>query len=161
MQEAASSGKVVSLHLHPPVSGDPFLSVGEVRAEAGQGIVGDARFFGRKNRQGEPSRRQVSLISRELLAEHAAAHGLRVIEPGAVRANIETAGIDLGRLVGSQVKVGGAVLFFYEARTPCEKMERIAPGLCKSMAHGRQGVMAEVIVSGEIRVGDRVHPVKV
>jgi MOSC domain-containing protein YiiM len=153
---SAPAGKVVSLHLHPATSGDPLQSVGEIRAEAGKGIVGDARIFGRKDRKGEASRRQISLMAREQIAQHAAALGLPAITPGAVRANIETAGIDLLSLLGQEVKVGGAVLLFYEARTPCGKMDLVAPGLRELMTQNRQGVMAQVVRSGDIRVGDRI-----
>lgn len=119
-------------------------------------MVGDARFFGRLDREGKPKKRQVSLIAREQIAAHAAALGLDAIEPGAVRANIETTGIDLMQLVGQQVSVGGATLLFYEPRTPCPKMDAVAEGLQKLMGNGRQGVMAQVIASGEIRVGDSI-----
>ncbi len=152
-------GKVASLHLHPAISGDPLQAMDEVRAEAGEGIVGDRRIFGRKDRKGEPSRRQISLMAREQIAQHAAMLGLPAIAPGAVRANIETAGIDLIALLGQAVKVGGAVLLFYEARTPCGKMDVVAPGLRELMANDRQGVMAQVISSGEIRVGDTIAAV--
>jgi MOSC domain-containing protein YiiM len=150
-------GRVASLHLHPATSGDPLQSVGEIRAEAGKGIVGDARIFGRKDRAGEPSRRQISLIAREQINQHAATLGLPGIAPGAVRSNIETAGIDLMALLGQEVQVGGAVLLFYEARTGCVKMDLIAPGLRELMANGRLGVLAQVIRSGDIRIGDEIR----
>jgi len=156
MTNGSQVGKVVSLHLHPATSGDPLQAVSEIRAEVGKGIVGDARIFGRKDRKGEPSRRQISLMAREQIARHATALSLAAIPPGAVRANIETAGIDLLSLLGQEVKVGSAVLLFYEARTPCGKMDLVAPGLRELMAHGRQGVMAQVVRSGEIRVGDEI-----
>jgi len=156
MTNGSQVGKVASLHLHPAISGDPLQSVNEIRAEAGKGIAGDARMFGRKDRKGEPSRRQISLMAREQIAQHAAALGLPAIAPGAVRANIETAEVDLILLIGQLVKVGGAVLFFYEPRTPCGKMDLVAPGLRELMAHGRQGVMAQVVISGDIRVGDAI-----
>jgi MOSC domain-containing protein YiiM len=152
-------GTVESLHLHPDVSGETLQAVREVYAEAGKGLAGDARVFGRKNQKGEPSRRQVSLIAREEIARHAAALGLPSIPPGAVRSNIETAGIDLGSFLGREMAVGQAVLLFYEARTPCWKMDRIAPGLQARMAQGRQGVLAQVIRSGWIRAGDAIGPV--
>lgn len=151
-------GKVASLHLHSEIPGAPLCDVSEVYAEAAKGLVGDARFFGRKNQNGEPRRRQVSLISREEIARHAAALGLPEIVPGAVRSNIETAGLDLVSLLGREVAVGDAVLLFYEARTPCLKMDRVAPGLQAIMAQGRQGVLAQVIRSGWIRAGDDIRP---
>jgi MOSC domain-containing protein YiiM len=152
-------GRVESLHLHPKVAGEALQAVGEVYAEAGKGLVGDARVFGRKNQKGEPSRRQVSLIAREEIARHAAVLGLTEIPPGKVRSNIETTGIDLVSLIGREMEVGQAVMLFYEARTPCWKMERIAPGLQARMSQGRQGVLAQVLRSGWIRAGDAIRPV--
>lgn len=157
MTNGSPIGKVASLHLHPAVGGEPLQSVNEVRAEAGMGIVGDTRVFGRKSSNGKLTRRQVSLIGREQIAQHAATLGLPEITPGAVRANIETTGIDLISLIGKQIKVGDAVLLFYEARTPCYKMDKVAPGLQKQMANGRQGVMAQVISGGAIRIGDEIR----
>ena len=51
------------------------------------------------------------------------------------------------------------VLYFYEARTPCAKMDALCPGLRESMKNQRQGVVAEVIQSGLIRVGDLILPI--
>ena len=150
-------GTVASLHLHPEVAGEPLRSVGEVCAEAGQGIAGDARVFGRTDRAGKITRRQVSLIAREEIERHAAALGVAGIPPGAVRSNIETSGIELLAFLGCEMEVGEAVLLFYEARTPCHKMDRIAPGLQALMSQGRQGVMAQIVRSGKIRVGDEIR----
>ena len=132
-------------------------SVEQFEVVAEKGILGNPRKFGAVSRStGQPSKRQVSLIEREQIAEHAATLGLQSIPPGVVRSNIETSGIDLIALVGKQIQIGDAVLFFYEARTPCEKMDRICPGLRALMEDNRQGVMAQVIRSGIIRVGDAV-----
>lgn len=127
--------------------------------EAGKGIVGNLRYFARRSRSGGFSKRQVSLIEREMIAEHAAMLGLQTVAPGTVRSNIETFGVDLVALVGKQVEIGTATLFFYEPRTPCSKMDEICPGLRNLMEDGRQGVMAQVIRSGRIQVGDAIRPV--
>jgi MOSC domain-containing protein YiiM len=111
----------------------------------GKGIAADARYFGRLSREsGQPSRRQVTLIEREQIAEHAAGLGLPAIAPGAVRSNIETAGINL------------IVLRLYAPRDPCAKMDAICQGLRARMMDQRQGVLAEVVRSGKVRVGDRI-----
>jgi MOSC domain-containing protein YiiM len=36
-------------------------------------------------------------------------------------------------------------------------MDRIAPGLQALMSQGRQGVLAQVVRSGKIRVGDKIQ----
>lgn len=152
-------GRVASLHLHPAEPGTPLQAVEAVEVVAGHGIQGDTRYFGRLSRDtGQPTRRQVTLIEREQIAEHAAALGLPSITPGAVRSNIETTGINLILLLGREVEIGGAVLRLYAPRDPCAKMDAICQGLRALMMNSRQGVLAEVIRSGTIRVGDPICP---
>lgn len=152
-----NSGTISSLHLHPEEPGKPLLAVHEIEVVAGKGIQGDTRYFGKLSRHtGQPNRRQVSLIEREQVSEHAGALGMPSIPPGAVRANIETTGINLVGLVGREVRIGDAVLFLYERRDPCSKMDALCQGLRARMENGHQGVMAEVRRSGRIRLGDTV-----
>ena len=132
--------------------------VQEIEAVEQRGIRGNPRKFGVISRStGLQSKRQVSLMEREQIAEHAAALGLETIAPGEVRANIETTGINLVALVGHEVQIGEAILYFYEARIPCEKMDRICDGLRGLMEDGKQGVLAQVVRTGMIRVGDSVE----
>jgi MOSC domain-containing protein YiiM len=93
-----------------------------------QGIAQDPRYF-RRPSFGKPAKRQVTLIGCEQLAEHAAALGLKSLPNGIVRSNIEVEGIDLVSLIGCRIRVGEAVLELIEPRTPCSKMDEIAPGL--------------------------------
>jgi MOSC domain-containing protein YiiM len=122
-----------------------------------KGILGEPRYFGRMSSGGQPSRRQVSLIEREQIAEHAAALGLPSIPPGAVRANIETNGLKLVSLVGRQIQIGEAILLVSAPRDPCAKMDAICQGLRDLMTHSRQGVLAQILQSGKIRVGDEIR----
>ncbi len=156
---AATTGRVASLHLHPPTSGGPLQSVEMMELIEAKGIVGDHRYFGRLSRTtGKITRRQVSLIEREQIAEHAVSLGLETISPGAVRANIETFGINLIQLIGSEVEIGEAILKFYEPRDPCRQMDAVCQGLRERMMNSRQGVMAEIVKSGVVRIGDTVQP---
>ena len=154
-----TAGRVASLHLHPEKSGDAMSTVEVIEVLAGKGIVGNGRYFERISRTGRPGKRQVSLIEREQIAEHAAVIGLPHILPGAVRANIETFAINLISLLGREVRVGEAILFFYDPRTPCEKMDRICQGLRELMEERKQGVLAQVIRGGAIHVGDAIQAV--
>src|SRR6266700_568972 len=73
----ASTARVASLHLHPPGPGAPLESVEAVELVEAKGIQADARYFGRISRDtGKPARRQVTLMEREQIAEHAGALGL-------------------------------------------------------------------------------------
>jgi len=157
LMNASSSGRVASLHLHPHEPGDTLVSVQAIEVIEGKGIQDNPRYFGRVSKStGQPNRRQVSLIEREQIAEHATTLGLQSIAPGAVRSNIETSGIDLVGLVGREVRIGTAVLLLYAPRDPCEKMDRICQGLREQMMSNRQGVLAEVVRSGRIQVGDEI-----
>jgi hypothetical protein len=158
---SANAGLVASLHVHPPQPGQPLVAVTAFNLVVGKGIEENPRYFGRISRRtGRPSRRQVSLIEREQIAEHAATLGLPGLPSGAVRSNIETTGIDLQLLVGIEVEIGEAVIRFYEPRTPCGKMDALCQGLRKLMENNRQGVMAEVVRSGTVRVGDPIRLLK-
>jgi len=152
-----SIGRVVSLHLHPVEPATPLQSVDEINLVAGKGILGEPRYFGKISRRtAQPSRRQLSLMEREQIAEHAVALGMKSIAPGAVRANIETEGIDLVQLIGKKVRIGEAIVLIYEGRLPCGQMDAICTGLRALMENNRQGVMAEIIQSGVIRKQDSI-----
>lgn len=157
---AESAGRVASLHLHPEKPGETLRTVERIEVVEQKGILGNPRKFGVVSRAtGAPSKRQVTLIEREQIAEHAATLGLQTIVPGAVRSNIETFGVNLIELIGREVQIGDAILLFYEARTPCEKMDRICQGLRSLMKNSKQGVLAQVVRGGVIRTGDEVRPI--
>lgn len=147
-------GYVASLHFHPANGGEKFQATELMELEAGKGIVGNPRYFARRNRSGQSSSRQVSLIGREQIVSHAATLGLKEISAGTIRSNIETTGVDLISLINAEVMVGEAVMEFYEARTGCGKMDAICNGLQSLTSGNRLGVLARVVRSGRIQVGD-------
>lgn len=149
-------GRVASLHIHPTVAGEPLIDVPEFNLVAEEGITEDKRYFGRVN-YSKPAKRQVTLIEREVIDQHAAALGAD-FDPGAVRSNIETTGVDLISFIGQQVQIGEAVLLFVEPRTPCHKMDALAPGLRELMENSRQGIIARVVKSGRVCPGDTIQP---
>jgi MOSC domain-containing protein YiiM len=153
---AGTKGTVASLHIHPRVSGEPLSEVPEFNLVEEKGITEDKRYFGRLN-YGKPAKRQVTLIEREVIDRHAAALGAD-FDPGQVRSNIETTGIDLISLLGQEVQIGEATLLFVEPRTPCHKMDELAPGLRELMENSRQGIFAGVLKSGRVRPGDTIQP---
>ena len=157
MREYRVLGQVSSLHLHPDRGGESLRSVAAIEVVAGMGIKGNDRYFGRTSRStGQPTIRQVSLMEREQISEHAKTLGLTEIAPGAVRANIETTGVSLVALVGKHVQIGEAVLLLCEARQPCAKMDAVCNGLRALMEQNRQGVLARIIRSGRIAAGDLI-----
>ena len=146
------------MRIHPAKPGAPLTAVESMEVIAGKGISGNLRYFDRISKStGMPSRRQISLIEREQIAEHAATLGLQKIAPGLVRANIETEGVNLISLIGQQIQIGTTILDLYAPRDPCSKMDAICQGLRELMLENRQGVMAEVVRSGRIQVGDPIQ----
>jgi MOSC domain-containing protein YiiM len=152
-------GCVASLHLHSEKPGIRMTDTPQIEVVAGKGILGEPRYFQRKNRSGQPSRRHITLIEREIVTQHADALK-SAINPGVVKSNVETTGVDLISLIGKTVQIGDALLNVYEPRLPCDQMDRIIPGLRLLMCDKRQGVIAEVVKSGHIKIGDELRVIE-
>jgi MOSC domain-containing protein YiiM len=99
-----------------------------------------------------PPRREVLLASKE----HLDAVG---VEPGAIRENVTVEGVDVHEWpVGQRVRVGDAVLEITMVCDPCHRMDELRPGL-RAEIDGRRGMLAHVVESGEIALGDSVQSV--
>ena len=123
---------------------------------AGQGLAGNANQGGR---------RQVTLIEAERWAEALAeleppreSHGsVAAVPPAARRANLMLTGLPLAASRGRILAIGPCRLRILGETTPCERMDEACPGLQAALRpHWRGGAFAEVLVGGEIAVGD--HP---
>jgi MOSC domain-containing protein YiiM len=94
--------------------------------------------------------RQVLLMDRETLL------ALR-LNPGIVRENITTAGLDVNGLqIGEQLRVGAVRLQVSAVCEPCEQLEEVRPGLTAEM-QGRRGMLCRVIEGGVVRPGDFIE----
>lgn len=138
---------------------------------AGLGIEGDAhlgrtvqhRYDKRKNPDA-PNLRQVHLIHAELLDE-LAEKGFS-IGPGQLGENITTRGINLlGLSRGTRLRLGeDALIEITGLRNPCHQIDGLAPGLMAATLDKapdgtlirKCGVMAVVVTSGDVRVGDAI-----
>jgi len=97
--------------------------------------------------------RQVLLMSEE----NCDAFGLA---PGEVRENIVTRGLDLQALpAGTRLEIGAAALEITKDCEPCAFIDALRPGLRAKMIR-RRGMLARVVRSGEIRVGDEIVEVR-
>jgi MOSC domain-containing protein YiiM len=115
----------------------------EIRALADSGLEGCAHA-----RVG--SKRQVLLMDYETL-------DLMELQPGVIRENITTRGINVnGMKVGERLRVGDAQLEVSMPCTPCDLLEKIRPGLRREL-RGRRGMLCRVIASGTIRQGDSIE----
>jgi MOSC domain-containing protein YiiM len=108
--------------------------------------------------------RQVHLIHAELFDE------LRTkgfdIAPGQMGENITTQGLDLLALPrGTRLHIGDAVIEITGLRNPCTQLDGIQPGLMEAVLERhperglirKAGIMAVVIKSGAVSVGDKVR----
>ena len=77
--------------------------------------------------------------------------------PGELGEQIVIAGIPVESLVpGARIRLGSAVIEVTKPRTGCGRFEAIQ-GKAKQSVVGRLGVMARVVVGGEVALGDEVE----
>ena len=107
---------------------------------------------------GKPGgRRQVTLIAAEDIAAIVGFLRRDSVEPGDLRRNIVTAGINLAALKGRRFSIGTAVLEATGECHPCSRMEEtFGPGGYNAV-RGRGGITARVLTGGMVRVGDTVE----
>ena len=121
----------------------PMVEIEEIRALEDSGLAGCAHA-----RTGSP--RQVLLVDSETLE-------LMDLQPGIIRENITTRGINVNGLpVGQRLRVGEAQLEVSVICTPCDLLEKIRPGLRREL-RGRRGMLCRVVAGGMIRRGDNIE----
>jgi MOSC domain-containing protein YiiM len=81
----------------------------------------------------------------------------RGLQPGIIRENVTTDGLNLNSLlIGQLLRVGEVRLEVSAICTPCGQMETIRPGLQKEL-WGRRGMLCRVLGGGVIRRGDVIE----
>jgi MOSC domain-containing protein YiiM len=126
------------------------ISLDSAQLVAGYGIDGD-------HKGGHPNR-QLNVMCQETL-DQLAGEGFQT-EPGQMGEQIIIGGLpdNLNALPsGTQLQLGDtAVIEVIEPRTGCDRFEAIQ-GHAPALAARRLGVMAKVLQSGTIRIGDAVR----
>jgi MOSC domain-containing protein YiiM len=100
---------------------------------------------------GNPPKREVLFVS----AEHLESVD---VEPGAIRENLTVEGTDVQEWpIGQRVKVGDEAVFeITMVCDPCARMDALREGL-RAELDGKRGMLARVVESGEVAVGDSVE----
>jgi|SRR5262245_310404 len=94
-------------------------------------------------------KRQVLLVDKETL-------DAMELQPGTIRENITTSGLNVNGLApGERLRVGNALLEVSAVCTPCDQLEKIRPGLRREL-YGRRGMLCRVLEGGIIRPGDSI-----
>jgi MOSC domain-containing protein YiiM len=79
------------------------------------------------------------------------------VEHGAVKENFTVRGADvMGWPLGQRVAAGGAEFEISMVCDPCHLMEEIRPGL-QAELEGRRGMLASVVATGNVRLGDELR----
>lgn len=118
-------------------------SVSGLELIAGRGIAGDVNVDPR-------SPRQILLASSPFLHE-------RKLKPGDIRENIVLDEIVESFSSGQLLRLGrSAVVRMTYPCEPCHRLEDVQKGLAKALL-GRRGMLARVLVSGMVDIGDKVR----
>ena len=138
------------------VAGGLMQSVQSVEAIAGKGLNGDRYSRGEGSfNKGGLGRRQVTLINGSFFP----GSGFEYVE---ARRNIVTLGIELMDIIGKEFRVGEALMRGAKYCDPCLRPSALCGKTTafKDVFHDRGGLVADVVESGMIRVGDLVIPPK-
>ncbi|MGH2443478.1 MAG: hypothetical protein ACRDFX_09980 [Chloroflexota bacterium] len=153
---------VAAIYIHGdrkslPVDTDPtpMLSMPQVNAHKGRGLMEDKRYF-RPRVEGLIRRRQVSLIDEATIQRHERVFG--PIAWNLVKSQIILAGeVPLSQYLGATLSFeDGPDLLLSLEREPCYAMDLIHHGLREAMKGGLQGALALVTSDGPIKVDQRV-----
>ncbi len=87
--------------------------------------------------------RQVLLVDLETLSA-------MDLQPGILRENITTEGLNVnGLTLGQRLRVGQTLFEVSAVCTPCDQLEKIRPGLRREL-YGRRGMLCRVLEGGTV-----------
>jgi MOSC domain-containing protein YiiM len=139
-------GSITALHI-ARVKGTPSDPVQSANAISGKGLEGDRSCSA-------DNVRQVLVMDLETLKD-------LELDPGQIKENITTTGLNLSQVKEGQVLFIGdeVTMEFVGPCLPCHKMDQIRPGL-QDRLKGQRGMLAVVLNGGTFKVGDpvRVEP---
>lgn len=137
--------------------GGPMAPVTSVSATPGHGLEGDRYHSGAGTFSPKPQKPkyELTLIQKEHVEEFAKTSGLPFTTRDS-RRNIVTQGVDLNALVGQDFQIGPVKVRGIELCEPCNYLAKktfreVLPGLLH-----KGGLRAQILTSGEIKVGDKL-----
>ena len=124
----------------------------QAMAIANRGLEGDHRID-----KTPGSGRQVTIISKEFIAQTAHFLGRDQIDPGLLRRNLVVSGINLHALRHQQFTIGDALFEAGALCHPCPRMEEALGkgGVAAMLGHG--GLCCRILRSGSLAIGDKVR----
>jgi MOSC domain-containing protein YiiM len=153
------TGRVEGIFIGP-AEGAPMIARDVARVVAGRGIEGDRYFDGRGHYSHVPplTGRRLTLIAAEDLEAMTRETGIALLAHEC-RRNLVTRGVDLDAFVGTRFRIGAIECYGERFCPPCGYLEALLgrPGLNRAMTD-RGGIRAEILLDGELRVGDEITP---
>ena len=150
-------GSVTGIYI-AAAAGAPMAGLERAHVVAGRGIQGDRYFDGRGyySHVRPLTGRRLTLIEGEALEALARETGI-VLGPHECRRNLVTRGIRLAYLIGRRFRVGGVECYGERLCPPCGYLEQVTGkrGVNRGLTH-RGGIRAEILLDGEIALGDVV-----
>jgi hypothetical protein len=145
-----TAGVVAAIVLAPAAEA-PLRSVEVAEAIAGRGLLGDRYADGAGTFSAGGGRgHDLTLVAAEVLEDVG-------LDPVEARRNLIVRGVDLDALRGRRFRVGAVECLGQRRCEPCAHLERLTrPGVLRALAH-RGGLRADILRSGELRVGDPVE----
>lgn len=128
----------------------PVVSVPRVGAIAGYGLEGD-HYASKIN-----GKRQVTLIQAEHLQAVAKILAKPEVRADGVRRNLVVSGINLYALRDRKFRIGGVLLEGSGPCDPCSRMEEVLGAGGYNAMRGHGGIIARILESGLLEVGEAV-----
>jgi MOSC domain-containing protein YiiM len=139
-------------------SKEPMSAHQSINVLANVGLEGDRYATGKGYYSGMSEwDAHVTLIQQEPFDRLAAEHGVKV-DPGELRRNLITRGVDLYSLIGRRFRIGEqVVLRGRKAWPPCTHIVKLSGKVEIFKYLAKQcGIGADVLVGGQIHVGDAI-----
>ena len=131
--------------------GQKINEISEIEVMSGKGILGDRHFRDDKDRKG-----QITLIEKENIDYYNNKYKSKIPYTD-FRRNIVTEGIELNSLVKKEIEIGTIKILPYQLCKPCLHLEQMVSGkdIIKEFLR-RGGLRCEVLVSGKVKIGDKI-----
>ena len=132
--------------------GQKINEISEIEVMSGKGILGDRHFRDYNGHKG-----QITLIEKENIDYYNNKYKTEISYID-FRRNIITEGVELNNLIKKEIEIGTVKIFPYELCRPCLHLEKMVHGkdIIKEFIR-RGGLRCEVLVSGKIKIGDKIR----
>ena len=132
--------------------GEKINETNEIEVLSDKGIMGDRHFHDLNDHKG-----QITLIEKENIDYYNNKYKNEISYID-FRRNIITEGVELNNLIKKEIEIGTVKIFPYELCRPCLHLEQMVNGkdIIKEFLR-RGGLRCEVLVSGKIKIGDKIR----